>query len=216
MRKVATLFFALAVSVTNGFATANNPEDAQSKPQAPADRSSTARPAIDPINDTTFAQVLSPGPGGAAPSLIRWDLALSNGTGRYTPTLVIDGITTPVRERDGLHFLPAGAELLAEFTFDQMRGAPSPPTPWGPFPSMGVITRYLLERTFGQVPYDYDAVRPLARPLRNGDEDWRAHIVRLVDSRRWGRTASPVARLYRAAFGRAPDAGGLTLSLIHI
>lgn len=163
---------------------------------------------VDPINDTTFAQVVSPGTG-PKPRLVRWDMALTAGTGRYTGSLEVRGVATAVRGPDGLHLTPEGADIAAAATFGALGGAAAAPTPWGPFRSGSDVTRFAMERVFGAEPYDLAAYAPLAEPRRAGLESWQQHLVRLAGSRRWALTAAPVARLYLAALGRLPDADGL-------
>lgn len=165
---------------------------------------------IDQTNETVLRLV----DAGLVPAshLIRWDMALTGGTGFYTATL--NG--QPVRQDDGLHLAsPYGTQLAADETSRTVVNGQQAATPWGPFRSPGRLGEQAARDLLGLDPPTPWAGWMFASVLQPGEPAaqfltaWMQRFSSLAK-------AGTLQNMYEALLGRAPDAGGMRFFLQHL
>jgi lysophospholipase L1-like esterase len=156
---------------------------------------------IDDINATTIAASLRADP---PIRLIRWDLALTGGTGRYQSAVDVDGRPVTIRDPDRLHLNPAGADLAAKATVDLLLA--DGPGRWGPFDRPEALALQVRRDFAGTTVATPDpAADAEGARLVNGEQTVAGLVRDVAYGERWGAIGAPLIRLHSIVTGSLPD-----------
>ena len=153
---------------------------------------------VDDVNQSTFAAALRADP---PIRLLRWDLALTGGTGEYRSTIDVDGTPTAVRMPDQVHFTAAGSDLAARTTVDAILA--DGPGRWGPFDRPDALAAQLQVDFAG--PVDRQAAEAAGTRLVNGYQTVPELLHEAAFGDRWGGPGAPLVRLHRTVRGSLPS-----------
>jgi trypsin len=152
---------------------------------------------VDDVNESTFTAALRADP---PIRLLRWDLALTGGTGDFRSSIEIDGTPTPVRMPDQVHFTAAGSDLAARTTVDAILD--DGPGRWGPFDRPEALAAQLQVDFAG--PDDPKAAGAAGTRLVNGYQTVPELLHESAFGDRWGGPGAPLVRLHRTVRGSLP------------
>ena len=153
---------------------------------------------VDDVNESTFTAALRADP---PIRLLRWDLALTGGTGTFQSSVEIDGTPTPVRMPDQVHLTAAGSDLAARTTVEGILA--DGPGRWGPFDRPEALAAQ-LQVDFGG-SYDRRAADAAGTRLVNGYQTVPELLDEAAFGDRWGGPGAPLVRLHLILRGSVPS-----------
>lgn len=158
---------------------------------------------VDQVNTTTFDAART---GEHLMRMIRWDLDLTNGSGQFLSSILIDGLQVKIRDDDGVHLTDAGSALGARRIIDSLLD--QDPAWWGQFTAPAPFVSYARAK-FGLDPLPSSELQRAASDVRTGPDQAVTLVDRMYQLSIWSSVGEDIARLYVASFGRLPEPSGL-------